>query len=346
MSLMVRVGDWLRARFPVVGLVAPLLGVAVFGALQSNVILERIIIVFFINVVLVVGLQMFMGNSGILSFAHIGFMGLGAYASVLLSMSPEDKAIALPRLYPVLQTIHLPFWPALFLAVGFVALLAALVGFPLMRLSGAASVIATFALLVIIHVVLINWDEVTNGARTIFGVSRRTTLPLAAFWGVLVVVLAYLFKESGLGLKLRASREEELAAAAIGIDLVMVRWVAFILSAAVVALGGALWAHFITSFSPVSFYLTQTFLVIAMLIVGGTESVAGAVVGTVLVTLIFEGLRAVETAANLGQWFSGNLVGFTEVFLAAALIALLILRPAGVTGGRELRWPGKEGEAP
>ena len=93
-------------------------------------------------------------------------------------------------------------------AVKLAALVAAVVGFPLMRLSGAAP-IATFALLVIIHRVLINWDEVTNGARTIFGIERFTTLWVSAAWGVLFVILAYWFRETSLGLKLRASREDE-----------------------------------------------------------------------------------------------------------------------------------------
>ena len=331
--------EWLDRYMPLVELLIPLLILAIAADLFGSVIIKRIVITMFINLILVLGLQMFMGNSGVLSFAHIGFMGIGAYASVLFSMSPRAKAIALPHLYPILTQVHLPFLPALFIGAGIAALIAAVVGFPLMRLSGAASVIATFALLVIIHVVLINWDEVTNGPRTLFGITRYTTLWTSAFWGLLFTALAYWFKETPLGLKLRASREEEFAAAAIGIDIVMVRWVAFTLSAFVVGVGGVLWAHFITSFSPIAFYLTQTFLIIAMLIIGGTNSVAGAVVGTVVVTAIFEGLRGIENAVNLAQVLPVTLVGFTEVFLSIAMIVILILRPSGIMGGQELRWP-------
>ena len=224
-------------------------------------------------------------------------------------------------------------------------MVAATAGFPLMRLSGAASVIATFALLIIIHVVLVNWSQVTNGPRTLFGIEGYTTLWVSVAWGIFFVLLAYWFKETSLGLKLRASREDERAAASIGINIVMVRWVAFILSAFVTGVAGALWAHFITSFSPLAFYLSQTFLIVTMLIIGGTGSVTGAVVGTVLVTGIFEGLRGIENAINLASLFPFTVSGLTEVCLSIALILILIFRPAGITGGREFVWPRKHAES-
>jgi branched-chain amino acid transport system permease protein len=332
---------WTRRAFPLAALILPLLLLTVIANLLGNQIFERVVTVMFINLTVVLGLQMFMGNSGVSSFVHIGFMGIGAYGSILFSMSPQDKALALRNLYEILKEVQLPFLAALLIGAGVAALVAAVIGFPLMRLSGAGAVIATFALLVIIHVIFINWEEVTNGPRTIFGITRYTNLWVSAAWGVIFILVAYWFKETGLGLKLRASREDERAAASIGINIVRVRWVAFVLSAFVVGVGGALYAHFITSFSPLAFYLTQTFLIIAMLIIGGTGSVAGAVVGTVVVTTIFEGLRTVENAVNLAQLLPETLAGFTEVCLSIAMILILIYRPAGIMGGQEFRWPRK-----
>jgi branched-chain amino acid transport system permease protein len=322
-------------------LLVPLLLLALLIELAGGVVLERIVTVLFINLALVLGLQMFMGNSGVVSFAHIGFMGIGAYASALFSMSPQAKAIALRNLYPMLKDVQLPFILALLIGAAIAALVAAVAGFPLMRLSGAASVIATFALLIIIHVVLVNWSQVTNGPRTLFGIEGYTTLWVSVAWGIFFVLVAYWFKETSLGLKLRASREDERAAASIGIHMVTVRWVAFILSAFVSGVAGALWAHFITSFSPLAFYLTQTFLVITMLIIGGSGSVTGAVVGTLLVTGLFEGLRGIENAINLAGILPFTVSGLTEVCLAIAMILILIFRPAGITGGRELSWPAR-----
>jgi branched-chain amino acid transport system permease protein len=336
--------EWLSEHSTIPILIVPLLLIALFTDLIGNTLFERIIITMFINLILVLGLQIFMGNGGILNFAHIGFMGIGAYASVLFSMTPQAKTIGLPDLYPFLNPIHLPFWLSLLIGAGIAALIAAIISFPLMRLSDAAAVITTFALLVIIHVVLVHWDNVTNGPQTLFGVDRYTYLWTGVVWGIGFVILAYLFKESSLGLKLRASRDDEYAAATSGINIVIVRWVAFILSAFMAGIGGGLWAHFITSFSPKAFYLTETFVILAMLVVGGPSGVSGAVIGTIVVTAVREGLRFVENAINISQLMTNTLVGFTEVFLAIALILILILRPSGIMGGREIRWPRKESQ--
>jgi branched-chain amino acid transport system permease protein len=121
--------------------------------------------------------------------------------------------------------------------------------------------------------------------------------------------------------------------------MIYVRWAGFVLSAFVAGFAGGLWAHFITSFSPYAFYLTTTFSILTMLVVGGPNSVSGAVVGTVVLTIVYEGLRSIENTINISNVFPEGLVGFTEVLLAAALIVILILRPGGILGGKELRWP-------
>lgn len=341
MGIKSRFISFLERNSTLVILIVPLFLFALLVSIFGGALLERIAIVLFINLALVLGLQVFMGNSGVLSFAQIGFMGIAAYSSILFSMSPQMKSIALPNLYPVLADIQLPFFAALLIGTAIAAVVAAVVGFPLMRLSSAAP-IATFALLVIIHRVLINWDRVTNGARTIFGIDRFTTLWMSAAFGILFVLVSYWFREAAVGLKLRASREDEHAASSIGINIVIVRWMAFILSALMTGVAGVLWAHFIVSFSPVSFYLKQTFLIVTMLIIGGTGSVSGAVIGALVVTAIFEGLRGVENAINLAGFLPFTVSGLTEVFLSTALIVILILRPAGITGGLEFKWSRKQ----
>jgi branched-chain amino acid transport system permease protein len=333
---------WLARYGTLVLLIVPLLIIAFVTNAFGSILIQRISTILFINLTLVLGLQIFMGNSGILNFAHIGFMGIGAYASVLFSMSPDAKLQTLPTIYPFLLHIHLPFLPALLVGAGIAALIAAVVGFPLMRISDAAAVIASFALLVIIHVVLAHWSEVTAGPKTLFGVDPYTTLWISAVWSIVFVLLAYLFQESSLGLKLRASRDDRYAASSIGINIMSVRWAGFVLSAFAAALGGGLWAHFITSFDPANFYLSETFVILAMLVVGGPQSVSGAVVGTLGITVIFEGLRAIENGVNISQVLSTPLVGFTEIFLALAMILILIRRPSGIMQGREIRWFGMQ----
>jgi branched-chain amino acid transport system permease protein len=337
MNLQARILQWVGTNATPVLLVTSLLALTVLTDLLNINLVERIVTVMFISLILVLGLQLFMGNSGILSFAHVGFMGIGAYTSVLFSMTPQAKLLAIPDLYPILVPIHLPFWLAVLVGALIAAAIAAVVSYPLMRLSDAAAVITTFALLVIINVVLVHWQRLTNGPRTLFGVDNYTHLWTTATVGLVAIFLAYFFKESRVGLRLRASRDDRYAAASIGINMVVMRWLAFTFSAFLAGVGGGLWAHFITSFSPYAFYLTETFVVLAMLVIGGPPSVSGAVVGTVVVTAAREGLRGIENYLNLAQVVPQGVFGFTEVVLSIVLILILIYRPSGIMGSRELR---------
>nr|MBA3447977.1 branched-chain amino acid ABC transporter permease [Pseudaminobacter sp.] len=157
-------------------LVSNLVGIRLYDRVATNLC---------ISLVLVLGLQIFMGNSGILSFAHIGFMGIGAYTSAVLTIPAQMKGMALPDLYPFLQGVELS--PYLAIAAGGVAaaLVAAALSYPLMRLSDAAAVITSFALLVVLYTVMTHWSQVTNGPRTLFGLPKATDLPLAAGVAVL-----------------------------------------------------------------------------------------------------------------------------------------------------------------
>ncbi len=315
------------------GLIAAL----VIGVEWSGVrVFDRIATNLCISLILVLGLQAFMGNSGILSFAHIGFMGIGAYTSALLTIPAQMKGMALPDLSGVLASVELsPYWGIL--AGGFVAAaVAALVAYPIMRLSDAAAVITSFALLVVLHTIMTHWSAITNGPRTLFGLPKATDLPLVASLAMAAVIVVLVFKESRLGLLLRASRDDEIAAAALGAHLPRLRWQAFILSALLAGIGGAVWGHFITSFSPRAFYLRETFVILGMLVIGGTNTVTGAVVGAFVVTGAFEGLRASEAAINRAQIFSEQVVGLTEVTLALSMIAVLALRPGGIFPTREI----------
>lgn len=325
-----------KSLLTLVLLVLPILLLVVATEILGIRLYERIATNLCIALVLVIGLQVFMGNSGILSFAHIGFMGVGAYASALFSIPAQMKGMALPDLYPAIQGIALSPYITILIGGLVAALVAAIVAYPLMRLSDAAAVITSFALLVVLHTVMLHWSAVTNGPRTIFGLPKVTTLELAAGFAIAAVAVALAFKESRTGLLLRATRDDEVAARAMGAHLSILRWRAFILSALIAGLGGALWGHFIASFSPKAFYLKETFVILGMLVIGGTATVSGAVFGAFLVTFAFESLRAIEAALNRAQIFAEQVVGLTEIVLACAMIGLLILRPGGLFATTEV----------
>jgi len=308
-------------------LITNLLGVRLF---------DRIAINLCIALVLVLGLQVFMGNSGILSFAHIGFMGVGAYTTAVLTIPIRMKGMSLPDLYPIVAGIELSPYIAILIGGLVAAAVAAVMSYPLMRLSDAAAVITSFALLVVLHTIMTHWSEVTNGPRTLFGLPKATDLNLAAGAAIVAIVAAVAFKESRAGLLLRTSRDDEVAAGAMGVHIPRLRWQAFILSALFAGIGGALWGHFITSFSPKAFFLKETFVIVSMLVIGGANTVTGAVFGALIVTATFESLRALESGLNQAKIFSEQVVGLTEIVLALAMISILILRPGGLFATHEI----------
>jgi branched-chain amino acid transport system permease protein len=299
-----------------------------------------VITVMLINLILVVGLYIFVGNSGVLSFGHMSFMAVGAYASALLTIPIKQKHFILPNLPPWLAQAEVPTVVAAVVA-GLVAMAIALVlSVPLMRLNGIAAGIATFALLVITQVVLSNWDTVTRGTETMLGLPIDTTLYSALAWSLISIVAAYLFRQSRVGLRLRASREDETAAHALGTRVIPERSIAFAVSAFFVAVGGALYGHLYGSFSPDAFYITLTFTTFTMLVIGGINTLAGAVVGTVGVTTLSQLLLQIESGISLGTVSFAAPAGFHEVALAVLMLVVLIVRPQGITGGKEFVWPG------
>lgn len=319
---------------------AILAGLIVLAVLASHALgirlYDRIVTNLCISLVLVLGLQVFMGNSGILSFAHMGFMGIGAYTSAVLTIPVQMKGMALPDLYPFLHGIELSPYAAIAAGGVVAALVAAALSYPLMRLSDAAAVITSFALLVVLYTAMTHWSALTNGPRTLFGLPRATDITLAALVALIALAGALAFKESRTGRLLRASRDDERAAAAMGANIPALRWRAFVLAALFAGVGGALWGHFITSFSPKAFYLKETFLILSMLVIGGANTVTGAVVGAFIVTIAYEGLRGIEAVLNEAKVTDQPVIGLTEIVLALAMIAVLVLKPGGLFPTREI----------
>jgi len=323
---------------PLVILIAVVLALA--GAAEfAPTVVQRRITQGLINLVAVVGLYIFVGNSGVLSFGNVAFMAIGAYVSALLTMPAAAKGVFLPDLPAFLAATE---WPVLAgaLAGGTAAALVALVaGFPLMRLSGISASIATFAILVVSYVVLGNWTSVTGGQNSLMGLPIYVGLWTAAGWAVAAIVVAFLHQESRSGLLLRASREDEVAAAASGVHMVSHRLAAFVISAFVSGIAGVLLAHFLGTVRVETFYLDLTFLIIAMLVIGGMRSLTGAVAGAIAITLLTELMRLAEIGVTLGATTIAAPSGLGDALLALLMLLIILFRPNGIAGGREISWP-------
>ena len=317
---------------------AAILAVVVLLAVAGDLIgtsVERTMTVFLISLTAIAAMGMYSGNSGILSFGHLAFMATGAYISALLTLPVAIKQATLPALPDWFATLELDLLPATLVAMVLTMGIAAIVGLAIWRLEGSAATISTLALLIIMHGVLIGWRDVTRGAQTFFGVPRDTTIWVAAAGAIFALAIARLYRDSASGLQLRAGRENAIAAAAVGVNVPRERFIALVLSAGIMALSGALIAHFLGAFSPKKFYFTDTFFLLAMLIVGGMSTVTGAITGAVVVTLVTEILRRFESGIDLGVVAIPQVFGTTQIGIALLILLALVRRPDGLTGLKE-----------
>jgi len=315
--------------------------VVLIGVLASrgSVVIQRTVADAFVKVVMVVGLYIFVGNSGVLSFGHASFMTIAAYLSAWLTMLPRQKQMILPELWPFLAQAHVPFVPAALIAATAAAVFAFIIGIPLMRLSGLAASISTFAILAIIHTVYGNWDSMTYGQGALIGLPLHSDVWVTMVWVLITLAAAFLYQQSRFGIALRASREDEIAARAAGINVFVQRLIAFTLSAFFVAIGGVLKGHFLGTLWIADYYLEITFLSIAMLVVGGRTSLAGAVLGPLVIAALLELLRLVEVGVTIGTFRLSAPPGLRETGVALFMLSILLFKPKGLTGGREIPWP-------
>jgi branched-chain amino acid transport system permease protein len=291
---------------------------------------------FFINVVVVLSLQVFSGNSGILSFGQMAFVGTGAYVAGLLTIDPALKStfVGLPHF---LVTPHWS-WPLALLAGAAAAgVLGMASGLAILRLDGASAVIAILALLLIADIVFTAWTDVTRGAGGLYPLPAEATVTHTFAIAALAVLVARLFKDSRTGLMLQASREDAFSAASVGVAVRPYRVRAWVLGAMLAGAGGALFGWWITTITPANFFLEPTFALIVMFIVGGTRTVGGVVIGAALVTLVQEELRNYEDrSVDLGFLTLHRLTGLTQFALVLMILVVMYLRPEGILGKREL----------
>jgi branched-chain amino acid transport system permease protein len=274
-----------------------------------------------INVVLAVSLNLVNGFTGQFSIGHAGFMAVGAYASAMFTLKIGAPFAA------SLTGVPLPVAQGIALLMALVAggLLAAaagwLVGLPSLRLRGDYLAIVTLGFGEIIRVVILNVNAI-GGARGLPGIPPYATF----FWvfGVVAVVigLARNLAQSTHGRALFAIRDDEIAAEALGVDTTKYKVLAFVMGAFFAGVAGGLFAHFLSYLNPSSFTFIKSIEVIAMVVLGGMGSISGSVMAAIVLTLLPEVLRSVKD--------------FRMVIYALMLIVLMITRPQGLMGTREL----------
>ncbi len=290
-----------------------------------------------VNVILAVSLNVVNGFTGQFSIGHAGFMAVGAYTAAKITVALRDVQIAgLPP--GVSDQVSFAF--ALACGMGTSAVAGLLVGMPSLRLRGDYLAIVTLGFGEIIRVLIENMGFLGR-ATGISGLPPYTTLVWVGIAAVATVSMARRLVGSTQGRALLAIREDEVAAEAMGVDTVGYKVRAFVISAAFAGLAGGLLVHYILLVTPRMFTFVRSMEVVTMVVLGGMGSVTGSVVAAGVLTLALEWLRDVDQ--------------YRMVMYSFLLIALMLTRPSGIFGTREIwdllprafrRKPAKAAEAP
>lgn len=296
-------------------ILALLLVLTAFPLFVQNQYVLQIAVFVGIYIILALSLNLLNGYVGLMAIGHAGFYGIGAYASAKLMID-----------------LDLPFLVS-FLAAGVVAgFFGYLLGRPTLRLEGIYLALATLGFNLIVWLVLLNWNSFTNGplgikdipAPNLFGWQVDTRLEYYYFMlglaSCVVFTIARL-ANSRFGRALVAIREDQLAAAANGVNVTRYKVQAFVISAAYAGIAGAFYAHFIRYISPDSFTQFESFILLAMLALGGQGNILGPIVGAVILIIIPEVFRTFSE--------------YRMLMYGVVLIAVILLRPQGLFGGHQ-----------
>ncbi len=313
-----------RVLGPLVALVA-LLALNRFLPTVLNPYYFQVLILVGINITLAVSLNLVNGFTGQFSIGHAGFMAAGAYGSAMFTVTwGQSLAAAMIAAHvpaPVAQGALLLV--SLLLGGGLAAIFGYLVGLPSLRLRGDYLAIVTLGFGEIIRVLILNIDAV-GGARGLPGIPQWANFFWVFLVATIVIALAVNLANSTHGRALFAIRDDEIAAEALGVDTTAYKVTAFVLGAFFAGVAGGLFAHYLSYLNPSTFTFLKSIEVIAMVVLGGMGSITGSVLAAIVLTLMPEALRAVKD--------------YRMVIYALMLIVLMITRPQGLMGTRELSW--------
>jgi branched-chain amino acid transport system permease protein len=257
-----------------------------------------------INIILAVSLNLINGFTGQLSLGHAGFMAVGAYASVIIT-----------------TYMGLPFIVGIIAACLAAALAGFIIGVPTLRLRGDYLAIATLGFGEIIRVVLQNIEYV-NGPAGIMGISKLATWPWMFGAVVLTLLVIINLVNSSYGRAIISVREDEVASELMGVNTTKYKVLAFVVGAMFAGLAGALYAHYFYIIKPETFNFLKSFDILVMVVLGGLGSTTGAVIAAIFITVLTAVLQSFPA--------------IRMILYALILILVMIYRPQGLMGNREL----------
>jgi len=291
-----------------------------------------------IFVTLALGLNLINGFTGLFSLGHAGFMAVGAYTVAICTMSPDAKKqnFFLEPMNPLLAGIQTPFWVALILGTAVAALAAWLVAIPALRLRDDYLAIATLGFGEIIRVVFSNTQSITNGAQGLIRIPTETNVWWSWCIAILMIVFMVRLVGSSFGRSLKAIRDDEVAAEAMGINLYRTKITSFVIGSAMAGLGGGLLAGFLGSIDPKMFNFLYTFNIVLIIVLGGLGSISGSVIAAVVITFGMEWLRFLDGSVEAFGYKISGVPGLRMVVFSALLLAVVLFWREGLMGKNEL----------
>lgn len=288
--------------------------------------------------ILGIGLNLVIGYTGLLSVAHIGFFGVGAYTIAVLTTNPNIEP---PKSIDVIPSIGMSWFAALPVAVILTGIVALLAGFVLNRFRDDIFTLTSFGFAVIALGVFRNWLPVTRGPFGIREIAKPSIgiwdfnepweyLVIVMFFLAVVLGICWLIVNSSFGRVLTAIREDEQAIEVFGYKATYYKLAVWVISAMVAALAGALIAGLIEFIEPPSFTLLDSILIVSIVIIGGLASLWGSVLGATVFVLLEEGMRFVP---GLPVGIEGQA---RWAILGLLLIVLMLFRPQGLVGRYKL----------
>jgi branched-chain amino acid transport system permease protein len=293
-----------------------------------------------INSILALSLNLIYGFTGMFSLGHAGFMAIGAYVSSLLILPPVQKEmiyIIQPLIWPF-SVMQAPFFVSVLAGGVAAAILGLIIAIPVLRLGGDYLGIATLGFAEIIRVVFTNITPITNGALGLKGIPDYANIWWNYGWCLLTLFFMVRLVNSNFGNVLKAIRDDEVAARAMGINTFKYRVISFSVGAFFAGVGGALMASLITTIDPKMFSFLLTFNVLMIVVAGGLGSLTGSILGSAVITILLEWLRFVENPIDIGSFHLEGIPGMRMVIFSLLLILIILFRREGIMGMRELSW--------
>ncbi len=260
-----------------------------------------------ISIIMAMGTNLVLGFSGQFSLGQAGFMAIGGYATAIMTQ---------------INPTYAGFYLSMLVGAIVAGLIAVIVGFPTLRLKGDYLAIATLGVAEIIRIAIVNGGELTNGAAGLTGILPYTSWQVVFIFVVVIAVLLMNYLRSATGRQVISVREDEIAAESMGVNTTKVKVITFAIAAMTAAIAGSLYVGYIGTIAPKDFTIMRSIDYLIIAVLGGLGSMTGTIVAAIVLGIL--------------NMYLQNVADLRMIIYSLALILVMVFRPGGLLGTKEL----------